>query len=1322
MIMKRRTRWPLFAGSTLAGLVALGLLIVLIGSWAVPALIVARIQSHYRGKVSIRDWWADGKSAGVVGLVLHEDMGSGSVAWATADRVSTDLSLGALIRGRFTPRRVTIEAPRLSLRLDRNGRPLTRIPLVARDDPATSFPPLPAVSIKGARVTVRQEGRPEMVVVVADAQLVSDPSGITRLSAGTKDPAWGRWDARGEFSPGFRTGHVRLAGRGIEATPEKEACLPFVPVEVWKNVAARGPLDVRLDVRLTPGTPQPFAVRTEITLRRSAVTLPNLGLDAAAATGTVAIEDGVVTLDRVAGRALGGDVETAGTLDFSRQPPRLDLLLGLDRVRVADSPRAWQLDRTGLSGGLMSGKARVRAALTPDTIDLTGTTGDAQIHEATLQGLPVKSLRLVLRAEGADLHYETEAGTPPDPRADGDNPAVDRVADAPSGGGDPSRTPPSRVGHGIQLPRSFSTVIDLEGVELSTIAARAALLRIRLPIDLAGRFSLKARATIPLGALTDVKAYLIHGRATLEGASVAGVDVGHASAAFDLADGTLELTEFQGRLVNLPDGGGDRRPDPADPIAQDQPLPKGGFRGGLRAELSPAGRRVAQFEADALPLGELAAPVLPRPTPLSGLVSVELKADAAVDSLTDPRAWKAIGRLQGARIAHRSATLDSLAARFSLEGGRLAIPELTAKLAGRPLESRLNAELIAPYGYDGEIKVGNWSLDDLLTLVPGVPQPSPVGGRFTIRADARGTLAPWSIETRGEGHLAKFRAGPIPLGDVPFRWTTGPGEVVVDRIVARPFGGRLEAHARVPRGPGHSAEARINLTGFDASRLAAAMPGRDLKMAGIADIRVTISAQTEPRAGSPSLEAEATLDSTNLTVQGVPARTGHGSLSIREGVVTYEVETDARDSRVRLGGEARLATAPGGGGASQAHVQAGWFSLEDIVKARGLTGLAAGLKGTCAFSARVTAPQDPARRSAHAVGEARGLRWRDIPLGGLKADAVVAPDRWQVRSLSGNLLGSPIHGQFWRDAGGPGPPLLGGRVTLERIELARLAAFLPGHGHAQDFRGHASLSLEGHRDKATAEIRVVEANLFGFPLSELHVPAEIAHESGSGAWTVHIRRSSANLAGGLIGGEALVHFGARQGGHAELSLNNVDLKAFRWINANDRRPTTGKVSGKVKIDELDTARVERTRGRAHLDLTDASLFELPVFRQVDQFLGSELGGIFESGELDATIVGGQFKVDRLALAGRLIQVRARGTVGFDGALDLDVLVKRNQVLSQAGRAVASTILDGGSSTRGGDSKVLETSKPLANGPVKLRISGTFQDTRVVADPTMTFVE
>src|SRR5205823_439943 len=105
-------------------------------------------------------------------------------------------------------------------------------------------------------------------------------------------------------------------------------------------------------------------------------------------------------------------------------------------------------------------------------------------------------------------------------------------------------------------------------------------------------------------------------------------------------------TDFRGRLVDSPAGGRDNPPKPTEPAPARGPLPPGGFRGKLRAELSPPGLLSAWFEGNQLPLGELAAPTMPRPTPLAGLVTLSAEARARVASLSEPKAWSVKGRAE----------------------------------------------------------------------------------------------------------------------------------------------------------------------------------------------------------------------------------------------------------------------------------------------------------------------------------------------------------------------------------------------------------------------------------------------------------------------------------------------------------------------------------------------------------------------------------------------------------------------------------------------------------------------------------------------------
>ena len=157
------------------------------GAWLVPALIVAGIRKHYGGHVAIRGWW--------LGPVLRpaspawsctKGTSPASPVWASAELVSTDLSIGGLLRGRFTPRRIRLRAVAVTHRIDDDNRSLTHPPF--RHDPGNT---LPEVTGEDARLTLRQVGRPDMVVrriagSLTPRRRTARPSGPT-----ADDPTWG---------------------------------------------------------------------------------------------------------------------------------------------------------------------------------------------------------------------------------------------------------------------------------------------------------------------------------------------------------------------------------------------------------------------------------------------------------------------------------------------------------------------------------------------------------------------------------------------------------------------------------------------------------------------------------------------------------------------------------------------------------------------------------------------------------------------------------------------------------------------------------------------------------------------------------------------------------------------------------------------------------------------------------------------------------------------------------------------------------------------------------------------------------------------------
>ena len=579
-------------------------------------------------------------------------------------------------------------------------------------------------------------------------------------------------------------------------------------------------------------------------------------------------------------------------------------------------------------------------------------------------------------------------------------------------------------------------------------------------------------------------------------------------------------------------------------------------------------------------------------------------------------------------------------------------------------------------------------------------------------------MAPWTVETRGGGHLEQFRAGPVLLGEVPFRWATEPGVVVISGVEATLFGGRLSAEARVPTSPGGQAEGTITLTGIDTAGLSAAMPGADLNLSGRADGRIRFAIPTA-RSAVADLVADVRLSAPDLTIRGVPARGARGSISVRGGVLAYDVLGDGLGGSVRFQGDLSRSGGPGAA-PSHAKLQGSWFRLSDLWSSLGVTGPLTRLQGICGIAADLQSLQDASLRRGQAVGELRDLRWGEAPLGHLRGLAAIEPTSWRVRPLTGELLGGTVRGDLWRAADGPGPPRMGFDVQVERFHLARAVACLPGRREEEPIQGYGSVHLEGGLERAHGEVRIAQARVADLPLSELRVPLEWLFAPGSGLGTLLIRQWSARLAGGLIRGNAQVHLGAYQDYRGDLELSNVDLRAFSPISTDARRPPTGRISGRVRLDSPAPGGVRGIRGKVHLEVSDASLFELPVFRQINQFLGSEQGGIFEAGEVDLLVADRKVKIDRLALVGRLIQLRARGTIGFDARLDLEVIVRPNRVAPQTGRALASTMLGLSGARRRNEENVLRTTNRVSNGPVELRISGTVGEPTVVVDPSIDF--
>jgi len=1281
MRVTRKTLLRLTIGLAAAlGLAAIGLVVGWV--WVVPMVIRAQVAKSYGGHVAVGPISVGPGGIGVGAVALHEGPGAGSPVWARAAGIQTDLTVGGLLKGRFKPSVVTIRGPKITYRLDRDGKPLTKIPV----KPSGKSEPLPTIKVVVAELTLAQEGRPSMVVENITGELKDG-----KLDAAADSTRWGHVGAVGRLTPTFDGGELTLSLPSTPVDPALLSSIPFVPEETWRQVQPWGPVGAKVAMGWGKGE---FQVTTDVELKGTTVDLRSLQVTVAGATGLVHVEGPKVTLKALLGEAMRGRLGVDGTLDFGLKPPQIDLELRLDGVDVAATPKAWQIDEAGITGKLV-GRARLKIALSDGGPDLTGTTGSAEVLGATIQGIPAKSLRLDLSAEGPTPRYQTS------PSAWRGLAALGLVALQ-----DPAPAPPEpEPRKGLVLPKSVTTDVEFADVDVSTVLKRVEALGVKVPVAVLGRLSLKARATIPLGTLKDVKGYGFNGQATLAGASIDGVGLGRLASTVRLADGVLELTDLRGRLGELS--------PTAEPTPESGPLPPGGFRGNLRAEVAPAGPLHAEFRGDGLPVGSLVGRYLPPGSPaILGLVDMQVRADTDARRLGEPGAWTVGGTLKSAHLGYGEVALDALSSRFAVENERLELPDLAASLKGKPLRAKLGLGLLPPFTFDASTDLDRWDLAEGLALVPGGTA-APVSGRLTAAAGVKGTLKPLRWETAGTGHIDDFRAEKVPLGTVPFGWETKGERIILTVHDARPFGGRLRGIATLPTRAGQGLAATAELEDLDTAQLGKSLPGLNASLAGKAGGTARLSLPGKAGGGFGAPTGEVRLRAPGLTVNGIPAEGLDVVLSAKEGALAIDAYARGFGGTFKLVGRGPMVQ----GGQIVGSVEALRFDLSSLWGPLGVTGSAARIGGRGAIVANLAATYPGTDVRARGIAEVRDLRLGELRgLGNLKADVSFSPAGWWLESLSGDLFGGSARGSASGDfavKGGPAPRRAFDLI-VERADLPRALAMVPSL--ARHVQGAGRLKLVGRIEEgfhAEGEVDVGRGSLFGLGLSELRAPLAVDFAPADGKGTLQVRRWSARLAGGTLSGDAAFRFGLDRTFSGEVRLHDLDLSALVRRFASAQRPATGQVSGTISFGGPDPADPRRLKGQVVLDLNNASVGELPVFRQIDTFLGSARGGLFEDGDLRANFDRGRLVIEELTLAGRAVQVHAAGTVGFDGRLDLVVLVNTSQIIAESGQALLGIIPGLPTDGRPGTAAV---GSFLSNRLLKFKVGGTIGSPSVNIDP------
>jgi hypothetical protein len=316
--------------------------------------------------------------------------------WCSAESVETNLTLSQLLRGDLGGGTVTVRDAAVTLRFDAANHLLTRLP----KPPPAALVEWPVVYLKGGVFTLQHEGVPDEVFHNIDLELHGSGEKLT-LTGTVTDPDWGVWAVSGgrERADGPFTLVLHTLNE-VHATMPLLRRAPFVPPVTWRQVELEGDTTCELTLRFEPDGHVRY--RAVLDPHDTKVHVTSIALRADSARGRVVVEDEVLTLEDVRGRAAGGALIVGSTMDFRTLPRSLRFAIEATALNPRLLPPSW---RVPALEGQVTGRADLEV--------LTGT-GPAVTRgqgAGTVKMFPLlMSMNIRLEADGRGFHFRFGRG------------------------------------------------------------------------------------------------------------------------------------------------------------------------------------------------------------------------------------------------------------------------------------------------------------------------------------------------------------------------------------------------------------------------------------------------------------------------------------------------------------------------------------------------------------------------------------------------------------------------------------------------------------------------------------------------------------------------------------------------------------------------------------------------------------------------------------------------------------------------------------------------------------------------------------------------
>jgi hypothetical protein len=1306
--------------------------------------VATRLESIYGGDVEVGE--AD---IGVTGdttlknLRFYERDKSGKNPWAKVGSVEADVSGLNLMRG-VMPKDLTLISPVVTIRLDREGRLLTHLP-----ESVPSGKGIPRVHIEGGQVTVVQEGRPDMVVGGIRADLRPEADEVT-IAGKVADPYWGDWSLDGSVNRTAGSLTITVKTDRADVTQEKLQRLPVVSASVWKEVEAQGQTPVEFTFRHNPHAKRVNHYRVELHPDGAEIKLPGLAVQTKDVRGGITIEDALVTLAKVTGKALGGELSLDGTLNFRGKEDVYHVEVTAKGLNVKQVPEAWGLDeRLRKLGGQLSGKAVV-TVLYDGEVHTSGegkgqisgvmlggqpTTIDLRLH-STGKGFGLGQAQQQGRAGGADSSFPETMNRalilaillqppappePPSPVGDVTGAVTGEAKKALGAFLDVGRKAVGSLPKGDVLkpapastpPTYLDLSLNLKDVDLARLVKDLGL---KVPFEVSGRLTMNVQASLPVNQASDLKLYKVTGTATLPTFSLSGVEMQDVTARVRYDNGVLRLEELRGRLAG------------SKPSA-------GTFQGTARLGLIPEGDLTADLTLTEIPLAQLfrAAGLKEE---VAGAVSGSANVRAPAGKLRDLAAWEGSGKLSAARIAAYGLALTDVGAAVRADKGRLTIRDVAGKLEGAPVSGSAEAKLTAPYTYEGKLELAKGDLSSLQRLAPGVRPPVAVAGQFGIGAEVSGTLSPFTVKVTGSGTGKDVKVEKVAVDGLKFRWSESADTLTLSDVKASLCGGEVTGSAELPLTAKGDGKVDLRVEGVDVGELVRAVPAVPLRLEGKVGgtIKGTLPAGDDGR----RFNADIDLSAPKLIVQGVPAEKLTGTVSYHKGAGEYHLkgallggsfELDGRIPPRTAGGAApakpqpqRRQAQPAAAPPDDSHLHVRGAQLGRLGEALGTRGVIDELHGRVDLD--VDFRLDPSDYMPSGTGKltVTRLRWGDrLIADALRSDIVLDDGEARLRNLSGEIGGGTVRGQVVFRLRDLSRSFF--NVALDNADAARVLA--PWPALAAGVTGSLDARLRGTMGRhwsGGGNVVLTRGKVGGVEVSDWRVPLRFDMVPVRGRAEINVDDMSAQVANGRVSGHGTLGFGSDTHMEGNLRFSGVEMRVLLRGVSESSTLGGGLASGRIDFSGSNVRSLDDVTATVDASFSQAQALQLPILSSLVPFIGrGQSSSTFQSGQMRGRLSNGLFRVQSLTLSGSVVNLFAEGNVTTAGRLNLDVTATTGLVGAGSGvlRLLGLRLPAFGPVPI---ALLLDVTSYLSSTSVHLLVSGTARQPNVRVEPLSLLTE